>query len=492
MFGLIERENKMNKIIDLRATKAKTKISKYLQGQFSEHLGSGIYGGIWVGRDSDIPNVRGLRKDVIDALKELKVPVLRWPGGFFSDIYHWRDGIGSKRRPLFNTSWGGSLESNEFGTHEYFDFCKQIGAESYLNVNMSSGTIHEMTDWLEYITAPMGPMADLRKKNGHEKPWKLHFVGLGNEEWGEDGHMTPEFYSDLYRLWQCFVHQYDSKQAPIFKVACGPNIDDFNWTSVVMQKASQYMNGLSLHHYGLTDVWTKKGYATGFKPKEWDSLLYSIRKMDYFITEHGLRMNQYDPEHRVKLVVDEWGDWLHNEPATNPAYLHQQNTIRDAIMAATTLNIFAKHADLVKMANIAQMVNVLQSMILTKGSKMILTPTYYVFDMYKYHQDANLLQAYSDNGDPVNYTISEKDNHYIISICNTSKDQSQNVTIQFSHRLNKPIYAKVLHADELDAHNTFEDPNKVALKDFKQYQLKEQEIEVDLDDKSIVTIIIPK
>ncbi|RVU70761.1 MULTISPECIES: alpha-N-arabinofuranosidase [Lactobacillus] len=482
----------MTKIIDIQDKKAGTKLSKYLQGQFSEHLGTGIYGGIWVGKDSEIENVRGIRKDVVDALKEIKVPVLRWPGGWFSDIYHWKDGIGENRRPLFNTSWGGSLESNEFGTNEYFDLCEQIGAESYLNVNMSSGTIHEMTDWLEYITAPVGPMAELRAKNGHEKPWKLRFVGVGNEEWGEDGQMTPEFYSDLYRLWQCFVRQYDADQKPLFKVGCGPNIDDFNWTNVVMEKASQFMDGLSLHHYGLTDLWDKKGYATGFEPKEWDSLLYSIRKMDYFIHEHGLRMAHWDPDHRVKLIVDEWGDWLHNDPGTNPAHLRQQNTIRDAVMAATTLNIFAKHADLVGMANIAQTVNVLQSMILTDGKHMILTPTYYVFDMYKYHQDADLIEAYSDNGDPINYTISEKDGNYIVSVCNTDKEQSNNVTIKFAGKVNKPSYSKVLHADEIDACNTFDDPEHVKLAEYQDYQIKDNSLEAALKDKSIVTMIIPK
>ena len=262
--------------INLENKKGKVTISKYLQGQFSEHLGSGIYGGIWVGKDSSIPNIRGIRSDVVEALKNLHIPVLRWPGGFFSDIYHWRDGVGSIRYPIINTSWGNDLESNEFGTDEFFDFCQQIGAEPYLNINMSSGTIHEMTDWLEYITSPVGKMADLRKKNGHEEPWKLKFIGIGNEEWGEDGHMRPEFYADLYRLWQTFAHQYDPTQPPLFKVACGPNIDDFNWTNVVMENANEFMDGLSLHHYGLTDLWDKKGYATDFEPKEWDSLLYSI------------------------------------------------------------------------------------------------------------------------------------------------------------------------------------------------------------------------
>ncbi|MDB6255059.1 alpha-N-arabinofuranosidase [Lactobacillus amylovorus] len=482
----------MTKIVDISDEKVNGKLSKYLQGQFSEHLGTGIYGGIWVGKDSAIENIHGIRKDVVDALKEISVPVLRWPGGWFSDIYHWKDGIGKTRRPLFNTSWGGSLESNEFGTNEYFDLCEQIGADSYLNVNLSSGTIHEMTDWLEYITAPVGPMAELRAKNGHKDPWKLKFVGVGNEEWGEDGQMTPEFYSDLYRLWQCFVRQYDPEQKPIFKVACGPNIDDFNWTHVVMEKANQFMDGLSLHHYGLTDLWDKKGYATGFEAKEWDSLLYSIRKMDYFIHEHGLRMAQFDPNHRVKLIVDEWGDWLHNDPGTNPAYLRQQNTIRDAVMAATTLNIFAKHANLVEMANIAQTVNVLQSMILTQDDKMLLTPTYYVFDMYKYHQDAELIEAYSDNGDPLNYTISKKNGRYIVSICNTSKDESNNITIKFGHALSKPTYSKVLHADEMDACNTFDDPDRVKLMNYTDYQINDNKLEIALKDKSIVTMIIPE
>lgn len=482
----------MSNVVDIRNIKPTVTLSKYLQGQFSEHLGTGIYGGIWVGKDSDIENARGIRSDVVRALRNIKVPVLRWPGGYFSDIYHWKDGIGNKRTPIVNTSWGGSLESNEFGTHEYFDFCQQIGAESYLNVNMSSGTIQEMTDWLEYITSPYGPMADLRAKNGHEKPWKLRFVGIGNEEWGEDGHMRPEFYADLYRLWQSFVHQYDNSQKPLVKIGCGPNIDDFNWTDVVMKNASEFMDGLSLHHYGLTDLWDKKGYAVGFKDKEWDSLLYSIRKMDYFIHEHGLRMKRYDPEHRVKLIVDEWGDWLHAESGTNPAFLQQQNTIRDAIMAATTLNIFAKHAGLVGMTNIAQTVNVLQSMILTKGNQMVLTPTYYVFDMYKLHQDAKFIAAYSDNGDPINYSISEKENNYIISICNTSLNQSNNLTIKMTNAVKKPSYAKVLHSDEKDAHNSFEEPDKIHLNDFNNYQINGNEINVALDDKSIVTLVIPK
>lgn len=470
---------------------SKTIISKYLQGQFSEHLGSGVYGGLWVGTDSDIPNTNGIRNDVVTALKKIDIPVLRWPGGFFADNYHWYEGIGpfEKRRRIINSSWGGKLETNAFGTHEYFELCRQLGCESYININFSSGSIKEMADWLEYMTAPAGSMADLRSKNGHPEPWNLHFLGIGNESWGGGGHMTPEFYSDRYKLWQSFVRQYNDK--PFYKIGVGPNIDDFHWTDTVMKNAYEYMDGLSLHHYGLTDIWDNKGDAVEFQPKEWNSLLYSIQKMDYFITEHVKRMHRYDQNNRVKLIVDEWGDWLRAQAGTNPSFLRQQNTIRDAVMAATTLNIFAKHADSVYMANIAQMVNVLQSMILTKGSQMILTPTYYIFDMYKHHQDAQLLSAYSDNGDPLNYTISKKNNHYIISICNTNYEQSQNISIKFANKLGTPDYAKQLHADALNAHNTFDDPDNVKLKPFKDYSISMNNLKVNLADKSVITLEIP-
>lgn len=470
---------------------SKVVFSRYLEGQFSEHLGTGIYGGLWVGKDSDIPNTRGIRDDVVTALANLKVPVLRWPGGFFADNYHWREGIGpyDQRRKIINSSWGGTIENNAFGTHEYFDLCSRLGTESYININFSSGTIKEMADWLEYMMAPQGSMADLRAKNGHPEPWQLHFLGIGNESWGGGGHMTPEFYSDRYKLWQSFVRQYGEK--PVFKIGVGPNIDDFHWTDTVMKNAYEFMDGLSLHHYGLTDIWENKGDAVDFEAKEWHSLLYSIRKMDYFITEHTKRMDRYDQQKRVKLIVDEWGDWLHAEKGTNPAFLRQQNTIRDAVMAATTLNIFAKHADRVLMANIAQTVNVLQSMILTNGQQMLLTPTYYVFDMYKHHQDATVLSAYSDNGDPISYTISKKDGNYIISVCNTDLEQSHNLTITFAHDLGTEKYARVLHSEEMNAHNTFDDPNKVMSRKFDGFQIDANHLGINLDNKSIITIVVP-
>ncbi|KRL46747.1 alpha-N-arabinofuranosidase [Levilactobacillus spicheri] len=481
---------KINLSTDLESP---VKLSKYLQGQFSEHLGRGIYGGLWVGKDSEIPNVNGLRSDVIDALKKIHVPVLRWPGGCFADEYHWRDGIGdpAKRRKIVNNNWGGTTEDNSFGTHEFFELCRQLGSEAYINCNVGSGTVQEMADWVEYMTASGdSTMANLRAANGHPEPWDVKFLGIGNETWGGGGNMRPEYYADVYRQYQTFVRQYGKE--PLYKIACGPNIDDFNWTSVVMQSAGPYMDGLSLHHYALTDLWEHKGDAVDFTDDEWRSLLNSAKKMDYFIHEHALRMDRYDPEHRVDLIVDEWGSWLKEQAGTNPAFLYQQNTLRDAMVAATTLNIFNKHAERVHMANIAQMVNVLQSMVLTDGSKMLLTPTYFVFLMYQFHQDANRLAAYCSQGSDLSYTVSEKDGEYILSFCNASLTADEPVEITLPTAVGKATYAKILHEDQANAHNTFDDPERVQLKDFTQAQAEGPAVRLQVPKMSVVTLKFEK
>jgi len=480
--------------IDLRTSlKSPVKLSKYLQGQFSEHLGRGIYEGLWVGKDSDIPNVNGLRSDVVDALKKIHVPVLRWPGGCFADEYHWRDGIGdpAKRRKIVNNNWGGTTEDNSFGTHEFFELCRQLGSEAYINANVGSGSVQEMADWVEYMTASGdSTMANLRAKNGHPEPWDVKFLGIGNETWGGGGNMRPEYYADVYRQFQTFVRQYGKQ--PIYKIACGPNIDDFNWTNVLMERAAPYMDGLSLHHYALTDLWEHKGDAVDFKDDEWHSLLNSAKKMDYLIHEHSLRMDRYDPEQRVDLIVDEWGSWLKEQAGTNPAFLYQQNTLRDAMVAATTLNIFHKHAERVHMANIAQMVNVLQSMVLTDGSKMLLTPTYDVFLMYQFHQDAQRLDAFCSQGSDLSYTISEKDGEYILSFCNTSLTADESVDIEMPTTLGEITYAQILHEDQANAHNTFEDPERVQLKAYKQVQIDGANVRCDVPKMSVVTFKIKK
>ena len=382
----------------------KSKINKEIYGHFSEHLGRCIYEGLYVGENSDIPNTNGMRNDVVEALKEMKIPVLRWPGGCFADEYHWRDGVGPKetRKKMINTHWGGVVEDNSFGTHEFFELCRQLGCKAYINGNVGSGTVQEMSEWVEYMTFEgVSPMADMRKENGHEDAWTVDYFGVGNENWGCGGNMTPEYYGNLYRRYQTYVREYNHDKK-IFKIACGPNVDDYEWTEGVMKTCFRhcqpqfhgFMDGLSLHYYTHPEGWEIKGSATDFDEKAWYKTLAKTLYMETLINRHGAIMDQYDPEKQVGLIVDEWGTWFTVEPGTNPGFLYQQNTMRDALVAGINLNIFNKHSDRVKMANIAQLVNVLQSVILTDGPQMIKTPTYYVFKMFKDHQEATLVDSH--------------------------------------------------------------------------------------------------
>ncbi|MBO7336444.1 MAG: alpha-N-arabinofuranosidase, partial [Lachnospiraceae bacterium] len=354
------------------------KIHKEIQGHFSEHLGRCIYEGLFVKDDSGIDNVNGMRTDVVQALKEMKIPVLRWPGGCFADEYHWKDGIGpvEKRKKMINTHWGGVLEDNSFGTKEFMELCRQLGCETYINGNVGSGTVQEMSEWVEYMTFDgVSPMADLRKENGNEDPWTVNFFGVGNENWGCGGNMTPEYYANEYCRYQTYVRHYPDSKNPkkprIYKIACGANSADYNWTDTVMKIAGNYMDGISLHHYTITHDWSKKGSATDFTKEEYYMTMKGMVFTDELINKHVAIMDKYDPAKRVGLIFDEWGTWYDVEPGTNPGFLYQQNTMRDAIVAGTTLNIFNKHCDRVRMANIAQLVNVLQSVILTEGEKMV-------------------------------------------------------------------------------------------------------------------------
>lgn len=470
------------------------KISKFIYGQFSEHLGRGIYGGIYVGHNSDIPNVRGIRQDVVKALRAIHVPVLRWPGGLFADTYHWRDGIGplSKRKKIVNTNWGDVTENNHFGTHEYFDFLQQIGAEAYISANIGSGTVQEMRDWIEYMTMPAdSPLANLRRKNGQDKPWHVKFLGIGNEPWGSGGNMRAEYYADLFRQYQTFLPQYDKKY-PIVKVACGPNEDDYHWTDTIMKVAGRFLDGLSLHYYTLpTGDWDhSKGSATGFSTDEWYSSMAHAQLMDRLITKHSVIMDQYDPEKRVGLIVDEWGEWYDVEPGTNPGFLYQQNTLRDVLSAAITLNIFHQHTDRVRMAEIAQMINVLQSMLLTKDDQMVKTPTYWLFDMYQKHQDANLVNFAESLPHHVTGTASKKDGQLTISLGNYDLTKDRQLNFTFESDPSKVVEASIITADKMDAHNTFDHPNTVGLKPFKNYQLQNGLLKIALPAKSVVSITV--
>ncbi|MEZ5275343.1 MAG: alpha-N-arabinofuranosidase [Opitutaceae bacterium] len=450
-------------------------INRNIYGHFAEHLGHCIYEGFWVGEDSAIPNTRGIRNDVVDALRKLNIPVLRWPGGCFADEYHWKDGIGPRedRPSMINTHWGQVVENNHFGTHEFMDLVEMLGCDAYICGNVGSGSVQEMMEWVEYLTSDAdSPIVNLRRRNGRDKPWTVRFFGVGNESWGCGGNMRPEYYADLYRRYNTFVKNYDRKN-PIQRVAGGANSFDLNWTRVLMDRIPiQQMNGLSLHYYTLpTGNWSKKGSATEFAEDEWFSTLKSTLRMEELIRDHGALMDEKDPEKKVGMVVDEWGTWYDVEPGTNPGFLYQQNTLRDAIVAGLNFHIFQEHADRVSMANIAQTANVLQAMILTDGEKMILTPTYHVFEMYKVHQDATHLPVelqtpdygYGDDSIPAVSASASRDASGVTHLSLVNTDPAKTITIACRINGLKPtsVTGRILTADSINTHNTFENPDAI-------------------------------
>lgn len=464
------------------------KINKDIYGHFSEHLGRCIYEGIFVGKDSKIPNINGMRCDVVEALKEMGLPVLRWPGGCFADEYHWKDGIGPAeyRKKMINTHWGGLVEDNSFGTHEYFELCRQLGCDTYVNGNVGSGTVQEMSEWVEYMTFDgLSPMSELRKKNGSEKPFDLKYFGVGNESWGCGGNMDPEYYGCLFKRYNTYCRDYDSNKH-ISRIACGPNVDDYHWTKEVMDKVKHHANGISLHYYTIpTGEWNHKGSATEFDNNEYNSTICKAYRMEELITNHLAMMDSINPQSWVKLIVDEWGTWYDVEPGTNPGFLYQQNTMRDAIVAGLTLNIFNKHADRIMMANIAQTVNVLQSVLLTDGEKMIKTPTYYVFKMYKEHQDNTLIGSYITTGSidskndnksfPQLVESASVDENGIIysTITNTSAAKSSKIKCQIADTKIKSIKAEIL-CGECHEKNDFDNMDNVKTVEFTDFrQLKD-------------------
>lgn len=481
-------------------------INKELQGHFSEHLGRCIYEGLYVGEDSPIPNKNGMRTDVVEALKEMGLPVLRWPGGCFADEYHWMDGIGPKesRKKMINTHWGGVVEDNSFGTHEFMELCEQLGCKTYINGNVGSGTVREMSEWVEYMTFDgVSPMADLRKKNGHEAPWRVDYFGVGNENWGCGGNMRPEYYGDLYRRYQTYVRNYKT-DAPIYKICCGANIGDTHWTDKVLETTFDhapefvhgYMDGLSLHYYTVPRDWEHKGSATDFDEKEYFATLDKTLYMDQLIRMHGAIMDQYDPDKKVGMIVDEWGTWYDVEPGTNPGFLYQQNTMRDALVAGLNLNIFNKHCDRVKMANIAQLVNVLQAVILTEGEKMLKTPTYHVFNMYKHHQDAELVDSFIETK-----RIGLEDNHMVpnlqesvsygkdgklhLTLVNLSLDESASIETVITEATVDGACGEIL-TNKMDAHNTFDNPNNVHTVSFTDFHVQDGKLTLNVPACSVL------
>jgi len=459
----------MSKLI-LNKDNKKSKIDKNIYGHFSEHLGRCIYGGLFLNGKMNMP--------VIEALKALKVPVLRWPGGCFADEYHWRDGVGpkSERKKMINTHWGGVTEDNSFGTHEFMELCAQIGCEPYINGNLGSGTVQEMSEWVEYVASGnVSPMSELRKKNGREAPWALKYFGVGNENWGCGGNMRPELYADQYRRYQTYLRKYGDNK--IYKIACGANSFDYDWTDKVMSIAARYMDAITLHYYTVPFEWKDKGSATDFDDETYYLTLQKALRMEELISRHLSVMDKYDPDRKVDLIVDEWGAWYTVEPGTNPGFLYQQNTMRDAVLAAVTFDIFNAHADRVVMANIAQTVNVLQSVILTEGDKTILTPTYHAFDLYKEHQDATSLGHWIENDTVgaggartprLSATASIKDGVITITVTNLSATECADIDCAIGGLDRAPEADKIcgrILTGAINAKNDFDSPQNVAIAD---------------------------
>ena len=486
--------------ITLHADQGKQIIPKEIYGQFAEHLGTCIYGGLWVGENSSIPNIKGYRTDVFNALKDLQVPVLRWPGGCFADEYHWMDGIGSKdKRPkMVNNNWGGTIEDNSFGTHEFLNLCEMLGCEPYISGNVGSGTVEELAKWVEYMTSEGdSPMARLRRKNGRDKAWKVKYLGVGNESWGCGGNMRPEFYSDLYRRYSTYCRNYDDNH--LFKIASGASDYDYDWTKILMDRVGQRMNGLSLHYYTVTGWNGSKGSATKFNNEDYYWAMGKCREIEDVIKKHCAIMDQYDKNKRVALMLDEWGTWWDEEPGTVRGHLFQQNTMRDALVASLTFDIFHKYTDRLKMANIAQIVNVLQSMILTKDKEMILTPTYYAFKMYKVHQDATYLplditcDTVNVRGERrvpmVSATASKDKNGEIhISLSNIDVNNAQEVTVNLEGTNAKKAIGEILTSANITDYNSFEKPNTISLVPFNDVKVSKGIMKIKLPAKSIVTL----
>jgi len=474
--------------LSVDASRSGPKIDRNIFGQFAEHLGHGIYEGIWVGPDSKIPNTRGIRNDVVQALKAIKVPNVRWPGGCFADEYHWRKGIGpaNQRAVTLNPNWGGVTEPNTFGTNEFMDFIDQIGSQAYVSVNVGSGTPQEAAEWLEYMTAdPQTTLGKERAANGHPAPYLVPYLGIGNESWDCGGNMSPEYYLSQMKIYSRFVRNYNPAQQKgdqqMLKIAVGPGGDGprwTDWTETIMKAYSQHtwswdINGLSMHNYTVIK-WPPAYVATGFGELEYAQILQKTLEMDSLINKHAAIMDAYDPDKKVALVVDEWGAWYAKTPGSHEGFLVQQNSQRDAVLAALNLNIFARHAERVRMANIAQMVNVLQAMILTDNEKMLLTPTYHVFKMYLPFQDATFVPVSFDAGTykfgevtlPRVDAIAAKDINGKLWLAITNLDPNQPVDINASIAgINaKSLTGETLTAPKVDSINTFDAPNTIVPK----------------------------
>lgn len=497
-----------NATIIVNVTDASTIINKNIYGHFAEHLGHCIYGGFYVGDTSTtIPNIDGVRKDIIDALVKMKIPLLRWPGGCFADTYHWKDGIGPKdKRPaIVNKWWGGVTEDNSFGTHDFLNMCEKLGADPYISGNVGSGTVQELADWVQYVNFDgKSPMSDTRKANGREKPWTVKYWGIGNEAWGCGGNMTPDYYADEFRKYATFMTDWGNTTR-IQRIASGASDADYHWTETLMKNIPiDMLGGIGVHHYSIID-WGHKGSATDFSEWQYAEIMKSAWQMEDIVKGHAAIMDKYDPKKKVAMCVDEWGGWYDVEPGTNPGFLFQQNTMRDAMIAGVTLNIFNNHADRVRLACLAQTINVLQAVILTNKEKLILTPTYHVMEMYSVHQNATMIPVTvkspkfivtnADNSKQKDTLIAvsasaSKDANGLthISLVNIDNTKAQTVTVNIKGAMYTSVTGLILASAHIQDYNSFDDAQKVAPTTFSGASVKGDVLSVQLPPASVVVL----
>lgn len=505
-WGLVSMLSFAQSKVLLNADQATTQINKHIYGHFAEHLGRCIYDGIYVGdNNTKIPHTEGARKDVIKALKDLQIPNLRWPGGCFADTYHWKDAIGpkSKRKPIENMTWGNIREDNSFGTHEFLNLCELLGAEPYLATNMNTGTVQEAVDWVQYTNHANGTsyLTDMRSENGRAKPWHVKYWGIGNESWDCGGNMSVDYYLNLYKQYATAMTTYSNTEK-LFRIAVGPgNPSQYHWTEEIMKNLpARRFEGISIHHYSVID-WSKKGSSSKFSDEEYFKTMQQAWFIEEFVRKNSEMMDKYDPQKRVALIVDEWGGWYETDPE-GKGQLYQQNTIRDAMIAGLTLNIFNNHADRVRMANLAQTVNVLQSVILTKEDKMVLTPTYHVMEMYKVHQDALLVPAEVISDDfvlngkripavSVSASIDESGKMHI-SLTNIDNTNKQQVAIDIKGYKAGKVSGRILTSAKVQEGNTFENAEKVTPQTFNDASFSNNSLVVNMPANSVVVLELIK
>ena len=493
-------QNIENQII-INTDLGKDTISRHIYGHFAEHLGRCVYDGFYVGDTSSIPNIKGMRSDIVAALRKMKIPNLRWPGGCFADTYHWKDGIGdkSKRPTMVNAWWGGVTEDNSFGTHEFMELCRQLDCEPFINGNLGSGSPQEMTQWVEYLNHPGGiPMARLRTENGQKEAWKVRFWGIGNESWGCGGNMKADYYANLYRQFATYLGDFNGSK--LFRLPSTASGGNYAWNETLMKEIPlSMMDGIGFHHYSVIN-WDKKGSATDFTEEEYFKIMKQALYMEELIQQHGAIMDKYDPKKRIAMVIDEWGSWYDVEKGTNPGFLYQQNTMRDAMIAGVTLNIFNNHADRVRLANIAQAVNVLQAVALTEGAKMILTPTYHVFEMYNIHQDAVMLplsissNKYEFGKEKLQALFASASRNKAglthISLTNIDPKLSLSLTIDLRGGRFSDVIGRILSSEKVQDYNSFDNPNKIQPKKFDGAKLKNNVLTLNLPPCSVVVLAL--